>query len=168
MKKSLKYILLLFFWGCGPSWGVVQTETPVTLFSEQAIGINWRVKSFPVEPERQYSLDYSINFKTRNLIITVARGTLAPDLPRSQQKTLAEEQIIKIENLLHQVEFKDCKPVSEQNNDILVDYVEFFSGQNTTEPKTTIYKNDCRNISAITAKQATKNYDQLTEYSRTL
>lgn len=158
----------MLFWGCGPSWGVIQTETPVTLFSEQAIGINWRVKSFPAEPERQYSLDYSINFKTRNLIITVAKGTLAPDLPKPQLKTLASDQIQKIESLLYQVEFKDCKPIDEQNSDELIDYVELFSGQNTSEPKMTIYKNDCRSLSAITAKQATKNYDQLTEYLKTL
>ena len=158
----------MMFFSCGPRWGVIQTATPVTIFSEQAIGINWRVKSFPAEPERQYSLDYSINFKTRNLIISVARGTMAPDLPKSQQKTILEEQIQKIESLLHQVEFKDCKPIEEQNNDEPVDYVEFFSGQNTIEPKMTIYKNDCRNLSIITAKQATKNYDQLTEYLKTL
>lgn len=168
MKKKFKFILLMMFFGCGPRWDTIQTEIPLTIFFEPTIGITWRIKSFPAEPVRQYSVNYSVNFRTRNLIISVARGEQAPVLPKPQEKTLAEEQILKIETLLHQVEFRDCKPVNEQNNDIPIDYIEFYSGRNTNEPKMTIYKNDCRNLSVITAKQATKNYDQLTEYLKTL
>lgn len=161
----------LLFQNCSPlkSQGVVNTTTAeidLVTQTSSAGKLTWAKNSGTVSPDYQYSIIYTVNFSTKNLKITVTKGTSVTGLVAPADKTISDTQLTQIKSLIGKIKSNSCK-----TGEMLLgggsESIGIYSSATRTSPETVVYGSDCTGLSS-SFFQASSGFSDLTTYLKSL